>query len=218
MFVVEGKIPVMKPKHCYHGAAISKTRREYLHHKFHNNPLSNKTTEHAYVSETHLNSCSKPPRSGSKDEDFFWWSTVDWYVTMFQSYYWDGFLEGKWGEWCIFFLISAQACLFCRRPGVLPRRQISKIFTANHEYEFHLLQRMKLVQSYMNEKEQLLIIISTDDLSKRTPSFTSVFLFPIAVRESTREAAELRLSWLPRCVTLSRSLNFSVCCFYIELE
>lgn len=105
---------------------ISKTWKEYFYHKIHTNSLSNKTPEHAHVSETcHLLTLAlNLPVQVQKIKTSL--MKHCWLVhELFQLCYWDGFLEGKW-EWSIFFLISAQACLFCRRPGVLPRRQISK--------------------------------------------------------------------------------------------
>lgn len=126
-------------------------------------------------------------------------------------------------------MISAQACLFCRRPGVLPRRQISKSSTPimNKSFTYSKEQNLFSVVS-MNEKCQIkrnncwasphwcperkdhLISHSTSILYTNPSPFTK------AVKESTRETAGSRQSWLPRCVTLGMSVNFSICCSYIE--
>ena len=51
MFDAEGKIPVMKPKSCYPGAAFQRIERNIFTTNSHQFP-SNKTTEHAYESDT----------------------------------------------------------------------------------------------------------------------------------------------------------------------
>lgn len=83
------------------------------------------------------------------------------------------------------------------------------------------LKRMKLVQCCMNGKCQIkgaIAVTYTEVLRKRTPSFTLPCPFPKAIRESTKEKVKSRLSWPLRCVTLGMSVNFSICCSYIELE
>ena len=124
MVGAEGKIPVMKPKNCYPGAAFQRLEGSISTTDFTLIPFQ--TKPHAYVSDTHhllILALTLPVQVQSMKTSLMKYCWLD--HKMFQSCYWDGFLEGKW-EWSIFFLISAQAYWFCRHPGVLPRRQVSK--------------------------------------------------------------------------------------------
>lgn len=122
----EGKIPVEKPKSCRPGAKFQRLQRSISTTKFTPIPFQTKllNTPMYQKPTTFLTVALNLPVQLQKMKTFLmkhWWLVHE----LFQLCYWDGFLERKW-KWSIFFLISAQACLFCRRPGVLPRRQISK--------------------------------------------------------------------------------------------
>ena len=153
-------------------------------------------------------------------------------MRMLQLCYWNGFLEGRWGKESVFFLISAQACLFCRRPGVLPRRKISKssmpIMNKSSIYlkEWNLFSvvwikcaRLKetIIDLHLNWCPQ-----RKDHITQHPLFFPYTNPYPyslmVAVVEFTGEMPETKLSWLPGRVTLGMSVSFSICCFYVVLE
>lgn len=153
-------------------------------------------------------------------------------MRMLQLCYWNGFLEGRWGKESVFFLISAQACQFCRHPGVLPRRKISKssmpIMNKSSIYlkEWNLFSVVWIKCARLKETIidlHLSWYPQTKDHITHHPVFfpyTNPYPYPLtmAVTESTGEMSESKLSWLPRCVTLGKPVNFSICCFYRVLE
>lgn len=111
-------------------------------------------------------------------------------------------VPGKKMKWSIFFLISAQACLFCRRPGVLPRRQISKSSMPIMNKSFTHLKEWNLfsvVWMKVPDKRSNCWLSPTLKSWEKGPSF-----IPCPFSRA--------LSWLLRCVTLGMSVNFSICC------
>lgn len=214
-------------------------RKDYFHHKLHTNSLSNKATVHNYQ-QPHLLTLplNLPPQVQKIKSSLMkhCWLVHENVPVMLLKH---GFLEGRWGKGSVFFLISAQACLFCRCPRVLSRRKISKSSIKISKSSMSTMNKSPIylkewnVFSIANMEEKCARLKGAIDdihpnwcperkahLTHHLPSFphTHPFPFTTAVREPTRETSESRLRRLPSCATLGTPVNFSICCFYIELE
>lgn len=132
--------------------------------------------------------------------------------------------ERRWGKGSVFFLICAQACLFYRCPGILPRRKISKssmpIMNKHSTYlkEWNLFSVVNTSMTKMFWSNRSNYLSSPKLMSwgkgppHSPPAFLSLHQF-LSVHQGSQGVYQ-RDIWvqteLTACATLGMSVNLSV--------